>query len=66
MKMKRVVMIELSTPIKTNLFNNFHPRSVGDIFCMVGLKLLGKLGDSASVRDGTPRLQIADCSSRQP
>ena len=32
---------------------------------MVGLKLLGKLGDSASVRDGTPRLQSA-VTYRQP
>ena len=42
-----------------NLFNNFNSRSVGDVFSMVGLKLLGNLGDSASVRDGTPRLQSA-------
>ena len=39
----------------------FNQDRLGTIFlsCMVGLKLLGKLGDSASVRDGTPRLQIA-------
>ena len=47
-----------------NLFNNSRSRSVGDIFSIVGLKLLGKLGDSASVRDGTPRLQSA--ATRQP
>ena len=57
----KVVMIELSTPINQRV-QQFHSRSVGDVFFFflwVGLKLLGKLGDSASVRDGTPRLQIA-------
>ena len=47
----------------SHLFNNFYSRSVGDVFSMVGLKLLGNLGDSASVRDGTPRLQTVQSAA---